>query len=62
LLRHEVRFAGPGANWTQAHLGWLADGADHEPGDACSGGTRGVEGALAGPAGRRVAGVCRNGS
>ena len=24
LLRHEVRFAGPQANWTQAHLGWLA--------------------------------------
>jgi len=24
LLRHEVRFEGPQANWTQAHLGWLA--------------------------------------
>jgi transposase len=24
LLRHEVRFDGPQANWTQAHLGWLA--------------------------------------
>jgi transposase len=24
LLRHEVRFGGPQANWTQAHLGWLA--------------------------------------
>src|SRR3954464_15478060 len=25
LLRHEIRFDGPEANWTQAHLGWLAD-------------------------------------
>jgi transposase len=24
LLRHEIRFGGPQANWTQAHLGWLA--------------------------------------
>src|SRR5215210_3640363 len=24
LLRHEVRFDGSQANWTQAHLGWLA--------------------------------------
>jgi transposase len=24
LLRHEVRFDGPQANWSQAHLGWLA--------------------------------------
>jgi transposase len=24
LLRHEIRFDGPQANWTQAHLGWLA--------------------------------------
>jgi transposase len=24
LLRHEVRFDGPQANWTQAHRGWLA--------------------------------------
>jgi transposase len=24
LLRHEVRFDGPQANWTQAHLRWLA--------------------------------------
>jgi transposase len=24
LLRHEVRFDGPQANWTQAHLKWLA--------------------------------------
>lgn len=24
LLRHEVRFDGPQANWTLAHLGWLA--------------------------------------
>jgi transposase len=24
LLRHEVRCEGPQANWTQAHLGWLA--------------------------------------
>jgi transposase len=24
LLRHEVRFDGPQANWTQAHLAWLA--------------------------------------
>lgn len=24
LLRHEVCFDGPQANWTQAHLGWLA--------------------------------------
>ena len=24
LLRHEVRFDEPQANWTQAHLGWLA--------------------------------------
>src|SRR3954454_13572097 len=24
LLRHEVGFEGPQANWTQAHLGWLA--------------------------------------
>ena len=24
LLRHEVRFEGTQANWTQAHLGWLA--------------------------------------
>src|SRR5215211_6990127 len=24
LLRHEIRFDGPEANWTQAHLGWLA--------------------------------------
>ena len=24
LLRHEVRFDGPQANWTQAHLGWVA--------------------------------------
>jgi transposase len=24
LLRHEVRFDGPQANWTQAHLGWLS--------------------------------------
>jgi transposase len=24
LLRHEVGFDGPQANWTQAHLGWLA--------------------------------------
>src|SRR5215210_6646275 len=24
LLRHEVRFDGTQANWTQAHLGWLA--------------------------------------
>lgn len=23
LLRHEVRFEGPQANWTQAHLAWL---------------------------------------
>jgi hypothetical protein len=27
LLRHEVRFDGPQANWTQAHLGgWPASG------------------------------------
>src|SRR5690242_13829877 len=25
LLRHEIRFDGPQANWTQAHLAWLAD-------------------------------------
>ena len=24
LLRHEGRFDGQQANWTQAHLGWLA--------------------------------------
>ena len=24
LLRHEIRFDGPQANWTQAHLAWLA--------------------------------------
>ena len=31
LLRHEVRFDGPQANWTQAHLGWLADVALDQP-------------------------------
>ena len=25
LLRHEIRFDGPQANWTRAHLRWLAD-------------------------------------
>ncbi len=24
LLRHEIRFEGPGNNWTQRHLAWLA--------------------------------------
>ena len=31
LLRHEVRFDGPQANWTQAHLGWLAGVALAQP-------------------------------
>jgi transposase len=31
LLRHEVRFEGPQANWTQAHLGWLAGVQMPEP-------------------------------
>lgn len=32
LLRHEVRFDGPQANWTQAHLGWLAGVRLAQPG------------------------------
>jgi transposase len=32
LLRHEVRFDGPQANWTQAHLGWLAGVELQQPG------------------------------
>jgi transposase len=32
LLRHEVRFDGPQANWTQAHLGWLAGVELAQPG------------------------------
>lgn len=31
LLRHEIRFDGPQANWTQAHLGWLAGVQMPEP-------------------------------
>lgn len=31
LLRHEVRFEGPQANWTQAHLRWLAEVQMPEP-------------------------------
>src|SRR3954453_18768502 len=31
LLRHEIRFEGPEANWTQAHLGWLAGVALEQP-------------------------------
>src|SRR3954454_23451386 len=31
LLRHEIRFDGPEANWTQAHLGWLAGVALEQP-------------------------------
>jgi hypothetical protein len=31
LLRHEVRFDGPQANWTQAHLGWLAGSSNRRP-------------------------------
>jgi transposase len=31
LLRHEIRFEGPQANWTQAHLGWLAGVQMPEP-------------------------------
>ena len=32
LLRHELRFDGPQANWTQAHLGWLAGVRLAQPG------------------------------
>ena len=31
LLRHEVRFDGPQANWTQAHPGWLAGDRLEQP-------------------------------
>jgi len=31
LLRHEVRFEGPQANWTQAHLRWVAEVQMPEP-------------------------------
>ena len=31
LLRHEVRFDGPQANWTQAHLAWLAASELQQP-------------------------------
>ena len=32
LLRHEVRFDGPQANWTRAHLRWLAGVRIEQPG------------------------------
>ena len=38
LLRHEVRFDGPQANWTQAHLGWLAGVAARAAGVAAGAG------------------------
>jgi transposase len=31
LLRHEVRFEGPGKNWTQRHLEWLAKLSFEDP-------------------------------
>ena len=36
LLRHEVRFDGPQANWTQAHLRWLAGVRMSQPASQCA--------------------------
>jgi transposase len=38
LLGHEVRVDGPRANWTQAHLGWLAGVRLAQSAAACAGG------------------------